>query len=366
MLRYLRLASACLFIASCAQSPTNENPETFKVIHPFILDTTYTVEYVAEIQSVHYAEVRTRVKGYIEKIHVDEGKDVSVGELLFSINSKEFEQHLQKASATVKSAEAELKALEMELFNANRLFERDIVSKAEMELVAAKVEAQKANVEAAMAEKEQAALSLSFSRIKAPYGGVINRIPKKVGSLVDEGDMLTSISDSRNVFAYFNLSESDYLNYLMGDQDRSSNTIRLRLANNELYEHTGKIEIIESEFDPTTGNIAFRARFPNPNKILKHGSSGKILVERPLRQAMLVPQKSTFEIQDKLYVYVVKQDSVLELRNIIPKNRIPDYYILQEGLQVNERFVYEGVQKIKAGQKISPELLKLVISSKGN
>lgn len=345
---------------ACKEKQVAETPESFRVVKPLITDTSYTNEYVAEIQALNYAEVRTRVKGYIEKIHVDEGQEVKTGELLISINSKEYEQELQRASAVVKSAEADLKAMELELLNTKRLFEKNIVSKAEFDLVSAKVDALRANVESAEAGKEQAALNLSFSRIRAPYGGVINRIPKKVGSLVEEGDMLTTISDIREVYAYFNLTESDYLKYISDTLDKESNVINLMLANNQPYQIEGKVEIIESEFDNNTGNIAIRAKFPNPDKILKHGSNGKIIVKRKLNQAMMVHQKSTFEVQDQLYVYLVNDDSTLSQRNIKHLMRLTDYFVVATGLKADEWILYEGVQKVKAGNKIAPqfELLK--------
>lgn len=259
----------------------------------------------------------------------------------------------------VKSAEADLKAMELEMLNTKMLFEKNIVSMAEFDLVSAKVDALRANVESAEASKDQAVLNLSFSRIRAPYSGVINRIPKKVGSMVEEGDMLTTISDTREVYAYFNLTESDYLKYMSDTLDKESNIIRMMMANNQPYPLDGKVEIIESEFDNNTGNIAIRAKFPNPSKILKHGSNGKIIVKRKLQGAMLVHQKSTFEVQDQLYVYVMNPDSTLIQRNIKYLMRFPDYFVIATGLRGDEWILYEGVQKVKAGNKIAPQFESL-------
>jgi len=170
--------------------------------------------------------------------------------------------------------------------------------------------------------------------------------------------MLTSVSNNREVFAYFNLSEIDYLNYIAaGEQE--TNAVSLKLANNVLYGHEGKIEMIESEFDQSTGNIAFRARFPNPDAILKHGANGKVIVKKQFKNALLVPQKSTFEIQDKLYVFVVNQEGVLKQRNIIPKMRFPDFYVVESGLAEGERILYEGVENVKDGEMIHPVYIDL-------
>lgn len=350
----LLLVASCLAAAACNQEQElGKSPESFQVITPLIKDTSYTSEYVTEIQSVRYVEVRSKIKGFIEKNHVDEGQAVKKGQLLFTLSFSEFEKELQKADADHKAALADLKATEVELNNVKHLLEKNIVSKPELEVLQAKANALKAKVEEAAAHKEQVALHLSFAQIKAPYDGIINRIPHKMGSLVQEGDMLTSISDNREIFAYFNLSEIDYLNYI-NSPEKDAKTVLLKLANNEPYPHPGKIETIESEFDRETGNIAFRARFPNPDAILKHGANGKVIIDKVLKNALIIPQKSTFEIQDKLYVFVVDKNDTLKQRNIIARMQLTDFYAVESGLSPDEKIVFEGVEGVKDGSKINP------------
>lgn len=327
--------------------------DTHPVVKPVVKQAHFSHEYVAEIHAAHYVELRSRIKAHIEKIHVDEGQAVKEGQLLFSLSFREFEKELQKADAVQKSAQADLKAAEVELGNVKRLLEKNIVAAGELELARAKAEALKAKVDEAAANKEQVALNLSFAQIKAPFSGYVNRIPNKVGSLVADGDILTSVSDSREVFAYFNLSEIDYLDYV-ASHDKQAETVALKLANHANYPHAGKIEMIESEFDHATGNIAFRARFPNPDGLLKHGSNGKVVINKHLDQALLIPQKSTFEIQDKLYVYVVKTDGMLQQRQLQVKMRFPDFYAIESGLSPDDSIVYEGAESMKEGDKIQP------------
>lgn len=350
----IAFVALCLTALACSpEKPVDNKPETYPVINPLVKDTSYTSEYVAEIQSVRYVEVRSKIKGFIEKNYVDEGQTVKKGQLLFSLSFSEFEKELQKAEADYKASLADLKAAEVELNNVKRLVEKNIVSKPELDVLQAKANALKAKVEEAVAHKEQVALHLSFAQIKAPYDGIINRIPHKMGSLVEEGDMLTSISDNREIFAYFNLSEIDYLNYISNGEKKAQN-IELKLANNETYSHPGKIETIESEFDRETGNIAFRARFPNPDAVLKHGAHGKIVINKLLKNALVIPQKSTFEIQDQLYAFVVDKDNILRQRKIEPKMRFTDFYAVESGLTKNDRIVFEGVENAKDGDKIEP------------
>ncbi|MGY6274430.1 efflux RND transporter periplasmic adaptor subunit [Methylomonas sp. MgM2] len=353
------IIAALLVIAACGTGKeVNTKVDSYQVISPSVKDITYNSEYVAEIQSVRYVEVRSKIKGFIEKNYVDEGQNVKKGQLLFTLNFLEYEKELQKANADYKGALADLKASEVEYSNVKRLVEKNIVSKPELDVLGAKVSALKAKVEEAQAHKEQVALHLSYAQIKAPYDGIINRIPHKMGSLIEEGDMLTSISDNREIFAYFHLSEIDYLNYISSDE-KQIDAVTLKLANNEIYPYPGKIEMIESEFDRETGNIAFRARFPNPDAILKHGANGEIIIEKELKNALIIPQKSTFEIQDRVYVFVVNQDNTLSQRHIIPKMRLTDYYVVESGLLKNDKIVFEGVENAKDGTKIEPVYVDL-------
>jgi len=355
-----------LALAGCERKQTSPvTVDAHAVIKPTVKDAEYSNEYVAEIRSVHYVEVRSRIKGHIEKIHVDEGQAVKEDQLLFTLSFGEFEKELQKADAAQKSALANLKAAEVELSNVKRLLDKNIVAPSEFEVAKAKVEALKANIEEAAANKAQVALNLSFAQIKAPFSGYVNRIPNKVGSLIADGDMLTSVSDNREVFAYFNLSEIDYLNYVM-DKDKRIENVGLKLANHARYPHAGKIEMIESEFDHATGNIAFRARFPNPDGLLKHGANGKVVINKHLDHALFIPQKSTFEIQDKLYVYVVKAGGELQQRQVRPKMRFQDFYVIESGLTPDDNILYEGAESMKDGDKIQPVAIELTAAIPAN
>lgn len=350
-------------LMSCFEKKQPENLEKLQVIYPLVKDTVYTDEFVASISAKQNVEVRSRIKGYIENIHVDEGQIVHKGQTLFSISSRVYQQELQKVQATVKSARAELKYAEIELENTKKLFDKNIISRAEYDLAAAKIEALKANLEEVQSDESQANLKLSFTEIKAPFDGIINRIPNKKGSLVEEGTLLTTISNADEVYAYFNVSEKEYLDLVIENEEQTTGKnkkredVSLILANGELYEHKGIIETSESEFDPSTGNIAFRAKFPNIKRLLKHGGNGKIVIKKPLKKALLIPQKSTFEIQDKLYVYVVKSDSTVEQRNIVSNIRLPHLFVVETGLNQEEKIIYEGVQNVKEGDKISLELI---------
>jgi membrane fusion protein (multidrug efflux system) len=279
------------------------------------MDTTFTKEYVSQIRSVRNIELRAQEKGFLQNIYVDEGQYVAAGQLLFKIMPKIYEAELLKAQAEVQAAQIELQ-------NAKMLADKNIVSKSEQAMAQAKL-AQ------AQAEVSLAKLHLSFTDIRAPFAGTIDRIPKKLGSLIDEGELLTSLSDNSKMFAYFNVSEPEYLDYQSNIKGRANTSVSLLLANNQLLKYKGKVEVIESEFNSETGNIAFRASFPNTDKLLKNGQTGKVVMLVPVINALIIPQKSTYEIQDKKYVFVVDKNNVVKSREITITGEVPDLYVVK-------------------------------------
>jgi membrane fusion protein (multidrug efflux system) len=335
---------ALLFATSC-KSVKEEKEEAgkFIVTSPARLDTSFTKEYVSQIKSVRNIEIRAQEKGFLQNIYVDEGQFVKAGQLLFRIMPKMYE-------AEVMKSEAETKAAEIELQNTTALVDKNVVSKNEQAMAQAKLDQAKA-------EMSLAKLHLSFTEIRAPFDGTIDRIPKKLGSLIDEGELLTSLSDNSEMFVYFNVSEPEYLEYKANGKGTGAK-VNLLLANNRPLKYIGVVETIESEFDNETGNIAFRARFPNPDRLLKHGETGKVLMTVPVHQALIIPQKATYEIQDKKFVFVIDKNNVVKSRNITVTGELPDLYVIASGLEEGERILLEGIQKAKDDDKIAYDYKK--------
>lgn len=333
---------ALLCLSSCtSKKEEKEEPNNFTVTNPIRVDTSFTKEYVSQIKSVRNIEIRAQEKGYLQNIYVDEGQSVKAGQLLFKIMPKIYEAELLKA-------QAEGRAAEIELQNAKMLADKNVVSKNEQAMAQAKLEQAKAEI--ALAK-----LHLSFTEIRAPFDGTIDRIPLKLGSLVDEGELMTSLSDNTQMFAYFNVSEPEYLEYQTNIKDRAETKVSLMLANSHLLPYKGNVELIEGEFNNETGNIAFRARFPNPDKLLKNGETGEVQMVVPLRNALVIPQKATYEIQDKVYVFVVDKNNVVRSRNITIASEMPDLYVVSNGLDEHDKILLEGVQKVKDDDKIKYE-----------
>jgi RND family efflux transporter MFP subunit len=345
-------AHVIVCICACTAKKQNiENKETFPVTQPITVDTTIIQEFVADIHAVKNVEIRSRIAGFIDKVHMDEGQMVTAGQLLFTINSQELRQELLKTDAQLKNAKADLKIAEVGLDNAKILLEKNIVSEPEVEMAKAKLDAAKAKVEEAESAVSSVQLQISFASVKAPFQGTINRLPLKGGSLVEEGALLTTISNNDEVFAYFNLSEKQFLGLMHERKNKNESKVKLLLADGSLYPFEGRIETAESEFDRNTGNLAFRARFKN-NGLLKHGSSGKLQMVSKLNHAMLIPQKATFDVQENTYVYVWDKDKKVSMQRIKVAQRLPHLFVVSEGLTTDDKILYEGIQRVREQDQI--------------
>ncbi len=333
--------------ASCTSSKEEEHKEhetTFLVTSPVKMDTTITEDYVSQIHSIRHIELRAQERGYLEKIFVDEGQFVKKGQLLFQIMPNLYEAELQSAQA-----EANYAAIEYQ--NTKSLADRNIVAPNELAMAKAKLD--KAKAEAALAK-----VHLQFTQIRAPFDGIIDRFHVRPGSLVEEGELLTNLSDNSNMWVYYNVPEAEYLDYKTSAKKDTPVKVNLLMANNKLFEHPGVVETIEADFNNETGNIPFRATFPNPDGLLRHGETGNIRMSIPLKNALLLPQKATFEVLDKKYVYVVDKDNVLKTREITIGAEMPHIYVVQAGLTENDKVLLEGLRLVRANEKIHYKFLE--------
>jgi membrane fusion protein (multidrug efflux system) len=259
--------------------------------------------------------------------------------LLFTIRPREYEAELQKVKAQVRTAELEMQ-------NIKTLSDKGIVSKTELSLAMAKLDE-------ARADEALAALYVSYTKITAPFSGIIDRLKFKVGSLIDEGTLLTSLSNNKEVFAYFNVSEQEYLDYKSKGITEQKNIARLVLANGQAHQYEGNIETIEGEFDNNTGNIAFRAKFPNPNYLLKHGETGKVQLPVSIKNALMIPQKATFEVLDKKYVYVIDKSNEVKSREVVIAAELQHLFIVKSGLKETDKILLEGLRLVKENEKVN-------------
>lgn len=333
-----------LFITSCAHHEEEKEQESsFLVTSPVERDTTIYKIYVGQINSSSHIELRSQEKGYLEKIFVDEGQFVQKGQLLFKIMPAIYQ-------AEVEKAQAEMNYSEIEYRNTKNLAENNVVSANELALVKAKLDKAKAELSLAQAH-------LSFTEIRAPFSGIMDRFHKRPGSLIDEGELLTSLSDNSKMWVYFNVPEVEYLNYTKLAKSGKKQSVFLQLANKEMFDVPGIVETIEADFNNESGNIAFRATFLNPEKILRHGETGNIMMPVALKNAVIIPQKATFDILDKKYVYVVNEKNTVQARQIEISHELPHIYIVASGIGANEKILAEGIGKVKNNDHIKYKLV---------
>jgi membrane fusion protein (multidrug efflux system) len=335
-----------MFLIGChSDHEAHEEILKLEVTNPIRMDTTGIREFVCQIRSIQHIELRALERGYLQNIYVDEGQYVRKGQAMFQILPMLYEAELQKAQAEVNYAKIEYE-------NTRQLADSNIVSKNELALI-------KAKYDKAKAELSLAQTHFNFTTIKAPFDGIMDRFQVRLGSLLDEGDLLTTLSDNSKMWVYFNVPEAEYLNYMSKASQDPDMKVQLMMANNELFKYPGIVETIEADFNNETGNIAFRATFPNPDKLLRHGETGNILMPVPLKNALIIPQKATIEILDKRYVFVVDENDVVQSRQISIGQELQHLYVVTEGLEDKDRVLIEGLRKVKNGQTISSKLVDI-------
>ncbi|MCA4900850.1 MAG: efflux RND transporter periplasmic adaptor subunit [Bacteroidota bacterium] len=302
-------------------------------------DTTVSRAYVCQIRAIQHIELRALERGYLQNIYVDEGKTVRKGQTMFQIMPLLYRAELQKA-------EAEANYAEIEYLNTKQLADSNVVSK--NELLLAKAKLNKAKAELALAQ-----VHLGFTEIKAPFNGIMDRFQVRLGSLLDEGDLLTTLSDNSEMWVYFNVPEAEYLNYKTNLKKDSVMRVKLQMANNEIFEYPGIVKTIEADFNNETGNIAFRATFPNPKGLLRHGETGNVIATSVMKNALIIPQKSTFEVLEKKYVFVIDKDNVIHQKEITIASELPDLFVITDGVTENDRIMLEGIRKVRDNEKIA-------------
>lgn len=351
----LILIGLSLFAGACSKHQADGSHHEEEERHPVVLTTPSvmsvptTQTYVCRMQSRRHIEIRALNEGYLEEIPVQEGQAVLAGQHLYDLYPVLYRTKLE-------AEKAELRLAEINLENTEKLAGRGFVSAPELARTKAERDRAKAKVDRATAE-------VGFTSIVAPFDGIVGRQLMQKGSLIEVGDILTTMSDNAVMWVYFNVPEADYLRFksLRGANDPKSPrtlelsgaTIQLRLANGEIFNrNAAKTLTIESEFNTETGNIEFRADFLNPEGLLRHGQTGTLLINQKLSGALVIPQQATFEILDRRYVFVVDQNSVAHQREITVARELEDIYVIKAGLSADERFVLDGVRQVRDGQHL--------------
>ena len=323
--------------AGCeAEAHAHEERISLRVTTPVRQGTELTTEYVAQIRAIQHIEVRALERGYLEGVFVDEGQVVKAGQKMFQLMPRIYQ-------AEVHKEEAEAQRAGLEYNNTRALADKSIVSQNELAL-------SKVGVQRAEAQLELARAHRGLTEIRAPFTGIMGRFSARQGSLLDEGDLLTTMSDNSTIWVYFNVSEAEYLRF-KAEKDGGKETVQLRMADGALFSEKGVVETMAADFDNETGTIAFRAAFKNPDGLLRHGETGKIVMTSHLDNALVIPQASTFDILDRKFVYVVDGEGKVGSKAVTVVAELPQIFVV-EGLGDTDQILIEGLRKVHEGSEI--------------
>lgn len=351
---FIKCIIALLCIYSCGRNQKDKNKKN-KEVPVYVIkqkDTLVTSQFVTDIQAKRNVEIRSRLDGIIQQIYVNEGQFVRKGQSLFKINDAELQVELLKVNANLKQTQADISIAEVELKQVKSLYEKKFVAGNELELVKAKLSSARAKYAFADAERKAVLQKISFTTIKAPFDGILDIIPHKDGSLVNNGTLLTTLSQLDEVYAYFSIPENQYFELLSQDKLGKQQKIELTLPNGIAYKFSGALRSAESEIDRATGSIRYKVLFPNPDHLIKHGTSGKLTISEVQNNAMMIPQKATFSIQDKTYIFKVDKNNRVKMTNIEVGTALKDSYLVESGLKKGDLIIYEGTQSLKDGDEI--------------
>lgn len=325
--------------------------------------TTYQ-EYPVTIEGRTNVEIRPQVDGYLDRVFVDEGAFVKAGQPLFKINDNRYRELVNNAQGALNAAEAALINARLEVEKLTPLVEGKVVSDYQLKNAKASLKIAEANKKQAEAALSSARINLGYTTITAPVNGYITRLPKKQGSLVSAADpmALTELSDIAEVHVYFSLSESDFIRFkeksegaTMDEKMKNLPPVELILADNSVYGDKGRIDMVNGQFDKTTGAITLRATFPNGKGLLRSGNTGRVRLGIAHDNTVLVPQSATTEVQDKIFVYSVDKDNkVVRMPiNIIGKSGTD--YLVKDGVKAGDKIVFKGFEALQDGTVIVPE-----------
>ncbi len=375
------IGTSLLGFLSCTtgSSKTNEREDNALALPVQVIDTATAItvkDYLGTIEGKVNVEIRPQVEGILEEIYVDDGAFVKEGQKLFKINPQPYQEDLNNALANENVEKAKLENAKLEVARLKPLVENDVISDVRLRTAMSDYDVAKASLDQASAAVASARINLEFTTIKAPVSGYIGRIQKRIGNLVAKNDSqpMTVLSDISEVFVYFAMSESDFLYFRKkhskkrpeneksvdtSDITRSANFIpyvSLIMADGEEYPEKGVVDAISGQVNRTTGAISLRATFPNEDNMLRSGNTGTLKMQESQSGVLLVPQVATTELQDKIFVYTLTPDNKVKRKAIQVAGKSNSNYIVAEGLQIGDRVILSGFDKLSEGMEVQPIL----------
>jgi membrane fusion protein (multidrug efflux system) len=338
-------------------------PPDVKVAEVITRDVPVYVEAIGQTRGNTEIEIRARVEGFLEAVHFVEGTFVKRGQLLYTIDPRPFQAALSQSKANMAEAEANLARAHQDVVRYEPLVAKNAISRQDYETAVAVERAEESAVEAARAQVESAEIDLSYTKVLAPDTGLVGKTEVYPGTLVGRGQstLLTHISKIDPIHVRFTIAERDYLYYARKTEERrqaqrGETPFQLVLADGSIHDAPGKLVFVDRNVDPQTGTILLEASFPNPEQLIRPGQYARVRAAVDLKKgAILVSQRSVQELQGIYNVAVVKPDDTVDMRMVTPAQRIGALWVIDSGLNTGERVVVEGLQKVRAGVKVTPE-----------
>lgn len=366
MKRLFRQTTVCglclLGLAACKETPQQIGGTQYKTLTVSSTDRTLTREYTAVVQGRQSVEIRPQVSGTITEVCINEGAKVHKGQPLFIIDQVPYQAALETATANVKSAEASVATARMTANSKQTLFNNKVVSAFDLQTAKNSLLEAEAALAQAKAQETSAKNDLSYTVVKSPVDGVSGMIPYRVGALVDASitTPLTTVSDDEEMHVYFSMTENQILTLIRqyGTMDKTLKQmpqVELRLSDGQMYAHKGQIDAISGTIDSSTGAISLRATFPNPERMLRNGGSGTLILPYQRNNVLVVPQEATYEIQDKVFVYKVTDGKAASAEVTVFPIDDGREYIVESGLQAGDVIVAEGAGLLQEGTLINAE-----------
>ncbi|MGJ1390628.1 efflux RND transporter periplasmic adaptor subunit [Sphingobacterium spiritivorum] len=359
--RLIPIAALVFILGSCTGNQQEENYGEQAVDADFITLETGTTNliktYPGTIEGTVNVDVRAQVSGYLETIFVQEGDYVSKGQALFKIKGDVFSEQVNNSEASLKAAIAAQANARIELDKIRPLVQGKVVSELQLQTAQAQYDAATAQVAQARAALGSSRINADFAVIKAPVSGYIGRIPNRVGNLVTPADAspLTTLSEINNVFVYFSLSEAEFIDFTKArKKDEGMNTVEIVMADGTVYGHKGRVEVASGNIDRATGSIALKAVFPNPDRVLRSGGAGRIILTRKIDEAISIPMASVKDIQDRFFVFALTDSSKVAMRPIEISGRSGQNYIVRSGVKPGDKIAVNRIDMLAEGVKVAP------------
>lgn len=360
IIKFLTLAVVTLGVSSCGGNQpevSQEQPAKTDFITLELESASILKRYPGTIEGAVNVDIKAQVSGYLEKIYVNEGDYVTIGQPLFKIKSDVFNEQVNNSKATVKAALAALATAKIEVEKIKPLVEGKVVSPLQLQTAQAQYESAAAQVAQAKASLGSSRINADFAVIKAPVSGYIGRIPNRVGNLVTPSDAspLTSLSEIDKVFVYFSMSEADFIVYTKDKKSGATgNMVEIVMADGNTYQYPGKLESASGNIDQSTGTMSLKAVFPNPDKLLRAGGAARVVLSKQISTTLLVPMAGVKDIQDKFFVFSLGDSNKVAMKTIEIEGKTGVNYIVKSGLKPGEKIAVTNIDGLTDGMKVTP------------